>query len=125
MHADRLASLDFVQQLAGLSGLGVVAQRGDELDRLAQLPALLRFTRRARQVVIACFALSIVYNAAGLSLALSGMLTPLVTAILMPVSSLTILALGSGGMRWYARELTSAAGRDGALGQTVAAGASA
>jgi Cu+-exporting ATPase len=97
-------------------------------DRLAQLPALLRFTRRARQVVIACFALSIVYNAVGLSLALSGLLTPLVTAILMPVSSLTILALGSGGMRWYARELTSAAaraGHDDALDRAVAAGASA
>lgn len=91
-------------------------------DRLAQLPALLRFTRRARQVVIACFALSIVYNAVGLSLALSGLLTPLVTAILMPVSSLTILALGSGGMRWFARELAPA---EEAVDQAVPVGAAA
>lgn len=92
-------------------------------DRLTQLPALLRFTRRARQIVIACFALSIVYNVVGLSLALSGLLTPLVTAILMPVSSLSILALGAGGMRWYARELGPAADREDAVDQAVAAGA--
>lgn len=77
-------------------------------DRLIELPAFIRFARRARQVVIACFVVSMVYNAAGMWLALSGLLTPLATAILMPVSSLTILALGAGGMRWYARELAPA-----------------
>ena len=36
-----------------------------------------------------CFVVSVVYNAIGLTLALPGALTPLATAILMPVSSLT------------------------------------
>ena len=74
-------------------------------DRIETLPALLRFAQRARQLVIVCFVVSIVYNAAGLSLALTGRLTPLATAVLMPISSLTILALGAGGMRWFARRL--------------------
>jgi Cu+-exporting ATPase len=74
-------------------------------DRVETLPSLLRFARRARQLVIACFVISILYNAAGLSLALAGRLTPLATAVLMPISSLTILALGAGGMRWFARRL--------------------
>jgi Cu+-exporting ATPase len=72
-------------------------------DRLRDLPLVLHYARRARQAVIACFAVSLVYNAIGLSLALMGMLTPLVTAILMPISSLTIVGLSVGSMRLAAR----------------------
>jgi Cu+-exporting ATPase len=68
-------------------------------DRLAALPALLAYARRGRRVIAICFAVSLIYNAVGLGLALSGRLTPLATAILMPVSSLTIVALSAGLMR--------------------------
>jgi Cu+-exporting ATPase len=71
-------------------------------DRVAQLPDLLAYLRRARRVVVLCFAVSIVYNVIGLGLALAGRLTPLTTAILMPVSSLTIVGLSVGLMRWRA-----------------------
>jgi Cu+-exporting ATPase len=64
---------------------------------------VLRYARRARQTIVACFAVSFVYNAIGLSLALAGLLTPLVTAVLMPVSSLTIVGLSVGAMRLSAR----------------------
>jgi Cu+-exporting ATPase len=77
-------------------------------DRLADLPAFLRFARRARHLVIACFTVSIAYNLVGLTLALSGALTPLASAILMPISSLTIVALSAGGMRWSARRMLPA-----------------
>jgi Cu+-exporting ATPase len=73
--------------------------------RLADLPAFLRFARRARHVVIACFVVSVAYNAIGLTLALSGALTPLASAILMPLSSLTVVGLSSGAMRWSARRI--------------------
>ncbi len=74
-------------------------------QRLADLPAFLTYARRAKQVVIACFIVSVVYNAVGLALALAGALTPLVAAILMPVSSMTVVAISSGAMRWFARKL--------------------
>jgi Cu+-exporting ATPase len=74
-------------------------------DRLAALPVFLRYARRARSVVVLCFAVSVVYNAIGLALALTGALTPLAAAILMPVSSLTVVGLSSGAMRWSARWL--------------------
>jgi Cu+-exporting ATPase len=74
-------------------------------DRLQQLPGFLRYARRARQVIVFCFAVSIFYNAIGLSLALAGLLTPLATAVLMPVSSLTIIGLSVGGARWFAGDL--------------------
>jgi Cu+-exporting ATPase len=74
-------------------------------DRLSALPVFLRYARRARHVVVVCFAVSLIYNAIGLTLALEGALTPLAAAILMPVSSLTIVAISSGAMRWAARWL--------------------
>jgi P-type Cu+ transporter len=77
-------------------------------DRLADLPAFLRFARRARHLVIACFTISIAYNLVGLTLALTGALTPLASAILMPISALTIVALSAGGMRWSARRMLPA-----------------
>lgn len=74
-------------------------------DRLSALPAFLRYARHARLVVAICFAVSVLYNAIGLTLALAGALTPLAAAILMPVSSLTVIAISAGAMRWAAREL--------------------
>jgi Cu+-exporting ATPase len=73
--------------------------------RLRDLPAFLDYTRRARHIVIACFAVSVAYNVLGLGLALAGALTPLATAILMPVSSLTVVGISSGAMRWSARRM--------------------
>jgi Cu+-exporting ATPase len=73
-------------------------------ERLPDLPRVLRYARRARQVIVLCFLVSLVYNALGLAFALAGWLTPLVTAILMPVSSLTIVGLSTGLMRRGTRE---------------------
>ena len=73
--------------------------------RLDDLPAFIAYASRARTVVLVCFIVSVVYNVLGLTLALRGGLTPLASAILMPVSSLTIVALSSGAMRWSARRI--------------------
>lgn len=70
---------------------------------LEELPALLRYARRMKNLIIATFCVSIIYNVVGLSLALGGMLTPLAAAILMPVSSLTVIGMSVAGARWYAR----------------------
>jgi Cu+-exporting ATPase len=75
--------------------------------RLADLSAFLWYARRARHVIVTCFVVSIFYNVFGLGLALAGALTPLASAILMPVSSLTIVGISTGGMRWAARRLPS------------------
>jgi Cu+-exporting ATPase len=75
--------------------------------RVRHLEAFLRYARLSRQVIVLAFALSVVYNVVGLSFALAGALTPLASAILMPISSLTVVGLGAGGMRWAARRLPS------------------
>lgn len=74
-------------------------------DRLEALPRVLAYAARARRVVALCFAVSLAYNAVGLGFALAGRLTPLSTAILMPISSLTIVALSAGLMRARIREV--------------------
>ena len=74
-------------------------------DRLEELPSFIAYAARSRRVVFVCFLVSVVYNVLGLALALAGRLTPLASAILMPVSSLTIVALSSGAMRWSARRI--------------------
>jgi Cu+-exporting ATPase len=73
-------------------------------DRLRRLPDFLALARRARHVIVLCFVVSVFYNAVGLTLALTGSLTPLSAAILMPVSSLTVIGLSIGATRWRAPE---------------------
>lgn len=58
---------------------------------LGHLPKAVRLTRQARKVVIASLGLSLMYNVTGVSFAVAGKLTPLIAAILMPLSSVTVV----------------------------------
>jgi Cu+-exporting ATPase len=69
-----------------------------EASRLSQLHAFLHLARYGKQVVVAAFVLSIGYNVVGLSFAFKGMLSPLVAAILMPASSISIIVLTWAGV---------------------------
>ncbi|HEV7348083.1 hypothetical protein [Telluribacter sp.] len=62
-----------------------------EGERLALLPRYIRLARAGQLIVKLSFALSLVYNLVGLSFAVAGELTPVVAAILMPISSITIV----------------------------------
>jgi Cu+-exporting ATPase len=73
--------------------------------RLNQLPAYLSFARATRRVIGLCLFVSLVFNVAGLSLAIAGQLTPLATAIFMPASSLAIIGLAVGMTRWQGRRV--------------------
>jgi Cu+-exporting ATPase len=55
------------------------------------LPAFLKLSKSGKRIVYAAFAISIAYNVIGLSFAISGLLSPLLSAILMPVSSVTVV----------------------------------
>ncbi|GAA4389933.1 heavy metal translocating P-type ATPase [Hymenobacter koreensis] len=56
-----------------------------------KLNTFLKFTQDCLQVVLATFVLSFVYNGVGLGLAVQGKFTPIVSAILMPISSLSVM----------------------------------
>ena len=50
-------------------------------------------------------ALSLLYNLVGLSFAVQGMLSPLLSALLMPISSLSVVVLTVGATHALARYL--------------------
>jgi Cu+-exporting ATPase len=59
------------------------------------LPSLLAFVRKSKSVVIGAFIISFLYNIVGLSLAVTGNLEPVYAAILMPLSSITVVAFAT------------------------------
>lgn len=56
-----------------------------------KLPQFLELSRMSKTIIRRAFALSFSYNIIGLSLALSGVLSPLFSAILMPLSSISVI----------------------------------
>jgi Cu+-exporting ATPase len=65
--------------------------------------AVLRYACQSLWVVRAAFWISAAYNAVGIAIAASGKLSPVVCAILMPVSSVTVVAFACGAATWLAR----------------------
>lgn len=64
--------------------------------QLHLLPSFIKLCKANKQIILAAFILSIVYNIVGLFFALQGVLSPLVAAILMPSSSISILLITFG-----------------------------
>ncbi len=69
-------------------------------EQVGRLPQLLRLVDRAKWVLYTAYAAAFVYNVIGLSFAVRGLLSPVVAAILMPLSSLTIVSIGVAGIYW-------------------------
>lgn len=98
--AGALAAADVGLAVADdLSGYFPAADGVLHARSLGRLPALLRYARTMRAAVWTAIGVSIAYNVVGLTFAVSGLLTPLVAAILMPLSSLTVAAVGLS-MAW-------------------------
>ena len=64
----------------------------DKFDRLANF---IRFTKTSLNIVKVSFAISFFYNIIGIGFALSGKLSPVVAAILMPISSVSVVAFAT------------------------------
>lgn len=70
--------------------------------KLTLLDTLIRFARRGRSIVNLAFGVSLVYNVIGLSFAMSGTLSPVIAAILMPIMSISIVVLSTFTGTWIA-----------------------
>lgn len=75
-----------------------------EARALPDLPRFLAYCRHALRVIQVSFAVSLVYNGIGLSFAVTGHLSPIVAAILMPVSSFSMVLITTVGMRHWGRK---------------------
>lgn len=74
-------------------------------NQLQKLPQFVQLAKKSHWVVNACFAASIVYNIVTLALAVQGLLTPLVAAILMPLNSMTVVLIALGGSHYWGRKI--------------------
>jgi Cu+-exporting ATPase len=59
------------------------------------LPKYLQYCKNTMKVIYVSFCLSLLYNIIGLSYAVSGTLSPVIAAILMPISSVTVIGFTS------------------------------
>ena len=62
-------------------------------SKIGMIHQLLAYAKSGKKIVAASFTLSILYNIVGLSFAVQGTLSPIVAAILMPASSISIVLL--------------------------------
>jgi len=63
--------------------------------QFARLNQFIQFTHQSMKIVKAGFLISFLYNLVGLSFAVQGALTPIVAAILMPISSVSVVLFAS------------------------------
>ncbi|PIE87262.1 MAG: hypothetical protein CSA03_01230 [Bacteroidetes bacterium] len=66
-----------------------------EANKLHKLTSILVTSNFAKTVLRICLAFSIFYNIVGLGFAITGNLTPLVAAVLMPISSISIVIIST------------------------------
>lgn len=74
-----------------------------EAKRFGQLLSFVRFGKGVVKVVKGAFVLSFLYNFVGIGFAVQGLLSPIVAAILMPLSSITVVVFGVLGTYWRMR----------------------
>ncbi|MBC2838659.1 heavy metal translocating P-type ATPase metal-binding domain-containing protein [Robiginitalea sp. SC105] len=72
--------------------------------RFASLDWFLRISRKGLGVIRISFALSLLYNLVGLYFAVTGQLQPVIAAILMPLSSITIVIFTYLATTWIGRK---------------------
>ncbi|MEO6820328.1 MAG: heavy metal translocating P-type ATPase metal-binding domain-containing protein [Ginsengibacter sp.] len=73
--------------------------------KVGLLDQFIAYAHSGKKIVTASFILSILYNVVGLSFAVSGHLSPMVAAILMPASSISIVLLVTALSSWSARKM--------------------
>ena len=65
-----------------------------DASSFSQLPQFLKFVKGCIRLVYVAYSLAFIYNIIGLSYAIKGKLSPVIAAILMPASSITIVLFG-------------------------------
>ena len=124
---DKLAYIDQLQQQGekvmmigdGLNDAGALKQSNigiavsDEMNnfspacdilmdakKLILLPRLMKYAQKGRYVIFGSFVVSILYNFIGLYFSVTAQLSPVIAAILMPVSSISIVLFTTSLSYW-------------------------
>jgi len=112
MVGDGLNDAGALQQsdvgLAVVEDIGAFSPASDiilEAHRVAELSRILELGRKSARIVRVSFAISALYNALGVSIAAAGILSPLICAILMPLSSISVVLFACGTVQIAARNI--------------------
>ncbi len=76
-----------------------------DAKNLQNLPILLDFSSGGVRIIQASFLISFAYNAVGLAFAVSGSMSPLIAAVLMPVSSISVILFATIATNVIARRM--------------------
>jgi len=74
-------------------------------SKFHKLSKFINYARKSLSIVKASFTISILYNTIGLVFAISGNLSPVVAAILMPISSVSVVAFATFSTRLLAKRM--------------------
>ncbi|MCX2739336.1 heavy metal translocating P-type ATPase [Pontibacter anaerobius] len=69
-----------------------------------KLSKFIGFSKKSMNIILASFAVSLVYNVVGLTMAVQGIFTPIVSAILMPISSVSVIVFATLSVRYAAKK---------------------
>jgi len=75
-----------------------------DVQHIGLLPAFIKTAKAAKRTIVMLFIYSIIYNVIGLYFALSAQLQPMVAAILMPASSMSIILFAYGGIHFFGKK---------------------
>jgi len=76
-----------------------------EACQVPQLGEMIAYSRSAVRIVRLGFGISALYNAIGVSIAAAGVLSPIICAVLMPLSSVSVVLFACGMTTWRGRSL--------------------
>ena len=89
--------------IAVVESIGAFSPASDVIMQAGMVPmmgSILRLSKGTVRIVRLSFGLSAIYNVIGIAIAASGRLAPIVCAILMPLSSVTVVAFSCLATEW-------------------------
>jgi len=76
-----------------------------DASNLKLLPKFLNYSQSAIKIIYISFVISFLYNLFGLTFAIQGMLSPIIAAILMPLSSISVVLFATLSTNFVARRM--------------------
>lgn len=76
-----------------------------EGDSLTHLEEFLKFATYCKRVVVTSFIISFLYNVIGLTIAVQGIFAPVVAALLMPISSVSVVLFATTAIHIYNKKM--------------------
>ncbi len=76
-----------------------------EASKFSKLHKFIKFTNTALNIVKISFGISFLYNVIGIGFAVTGTLSPVIAAILMPISSISVVSFATFVTRFFGRRI--------------------